>query len=77
MGEEDHVGHVLQELGELTMWKLAIKPGKPLAYARIGDKHCFGLPGNPVSGYVTYSIVVREFLKKLQGQSGRPTSSEF
>jgi molybdopterin molybdotransferase len=67
-GEEDHVRAQLERLGELKLWKLNIKPGKPLAYARLRDVPFFGLPGNPVSAFVTFSILVRPFLARLQGR---------
>ncbi len=67
VGEEDHVKAQVEELGELALWKLAIKPGKPLAYGRIGDTPFIGLPGNPSSVFVTFSLVARPFLRKLQG----------
>ncbi len=66
-GEEDHVKAALAELGSLNLWKLAIKPGKPLAYGSIGKTHFFGLPGNPVSAFVTFCLVVRPCLLRLLG----------
>lgn len=68
VGEEDHVKAALQTLGELHLWRLAMKPGKPLAFGRIGATHFVGLPGNPVSSFVTLLMVVRPFLLALQGQ---------
>lgn len=68
VGEEDHVKAALQALGELRLWRLAMKPGKPLAFGRIGTTHFVGLPGNPVSSFVTLLMVVRPFLLALQGQ---------
>jgi molybdopterin molybdotransferase len=67
VGEADHVKAQVERLGQLDLWKLAIKPGKPLAFGRIGDTPFFGLPGNPASVFVTFCIVVRPFLRKLQG----------
>ena len=67
VGEEDHVKPAVQALGSLDLWQLAIKPGKPFAYGRIGDAHFMGLPGNPVSGFVTFLLLVRPFLLRLQG----------
>jgi molybdopterin molybdotransferase len=67
VGEEDHVKAQVEQLGELALWKLAIKPGKPLAFGRIGDTPFIGLPGNPTSVYVTFCIIARPFLLKLQG----------
>jgi molybdopterin molybdotransferase len=67
VGEEDHVKSQVERLGQLTLWKLAIKPGKPLAFGRLGDTPFFGLPGNPTSVFVTLCILVRPYLLKLQG----------
>ncbi len=68
VGEEDHVRPAVEQLGELSIWRLAIKPGKPLAYGHICGVPWFGLPGNPVSVFVTFLILVRPFLLALQGQ---------
>lgn len=68
-GEEDHVKAQVEALGQLKLWKLAIKPGKPLAYGRIGGAAFFGLPGNPSSGFVTFLILVRPYLLAMQGAS--------
>lgn len=67
VGEEDHVKSQVEALGELLLWKLRIKPGKPLAYGRVGATPFFGLPGNPAAVFVTFSLVVRPWLLKLQG----------
>ena len=67
VGEEDHVRNQVQRLGQLDLWKLAIKPGKPLAFGRIGDTPFIGLPGNPTSVFVTFCLVARPFLLRLQG----------
>jgi molybdopterin molybdotransferase len=67
VGEEDHVKPAVQSLGSLDLWQLAIKPGKPFAYGRVGPAHFIGLPGNPVSSFVTFLLLVRPFLLKLQG----------
>ncbi len=67
VGEEDHVKAQVERLGELGLWKLAIKPGKPLAFGRIGERPFIGLPGNPTSVYVTFNLVARPFLLKMQG----------
>src|SRR5690606_28004291 len=53
VGEEDHIKQALNRLGELQLWKLRIKPGKPLAFGRLGSTPFFGLPGNPVAAFVT------------------------
>jgi molybdopterin molybdotransferase len=67
VGEEDHVKPAVQALGTLDLWQIAIKPGKPFAHGRIGEAHFIGLPGNPVSSFVTFLILVRPFLLQLQG----------
>jgi len=74
VGEEDHVKPAVQALGHLDLWQIAIKPGKPFAYGQvrcggpaIGQAHFIGLPGNPVSGLVTFLLLVRPFLLRLQG----------
>lgn len=67
VGEEDHVKNQVECLGELSLWKLRIKPGKPLAYGRIGETPFFGLPGNPAAVFVTFSMVVRPWLERWQG----------
>jgi molybdopterin molybdotransferase len=67
VGEEDHVKNQVERLGRLELWKLAIKPGKPLAFGRIGDTPLLGLPGNPTSVFVTFCLIARPFLLKLQG----------
>jgi molybdopterin molybdotransferase len=74
VGEEDHIKPAVQALGELQLWQIAIKPGKPFAYGRVnraqGFAHFIGLPGNPVSSFVTFLLLVRPFLLRLQGASG-------
>ncbi|MDD2925944.1 molybdopterin-binding protein, partial [Rhodoferax sp.] len=67
VGEEDHIKPAVQALGHLDLWQLAIKPGKPFAYGRVAQAHFIGLPGNPVSSFVTFLLLVRPFLLKLQG----------
>lgn len=67
VGDADHVKQALEELGSLSLWKLAIKPGKPFSFGRIGDVPFFGLPGNPVAVFITFVILVQPFLLKLQG----------
>lgn len=66
-GEEDHVRAQLQQRGELHLWKLAMKPGKPLAYGRMSNTPFFGLPGNPASAFVTFALIARPYLLQLQG----------
>ncbi len=67
VGEEDHIRPAVQSLGELDLWQIAIKPGKPFAYGHVGNAHFIGLPGNPVSSFVTFALLVRPFLLRLQG----------
>ncbi len=67
VGEEDHIKPAVQSLGELNLWQIAIKPGKPFAYGKVGRTHFIGLPGNPVSSFVTFMLLVRPFILKLQG----------
>jgi molybdopterin molybdotransferase len=67
VGEEDHIKPAVQSLGSLDLWQIAIKPGKPFAYGQVGDAHFIGLPGNPVSSFVTFLVLVRPFLLQLQG----------
>ena len=67
VGEEDHVKPAITALGELHLWRLALKPGKPFAYGRIAGKPIIGLPGNPSSVLVTFSLLARPILLALQG----------
>jgi molybdopterin molybdotransferase len=91
VGEEDHIKPAVESLGELALWQIAIKPGKPFAYGKIFKNqpetsgaagavdetsvmspreqacHFMGLPGNPVSSFITFLLLVRPFLLKLQG----------
>lgn len=67
VGEEDHVRAQVERLGELSLWRLAIKPGKPLAFGRVGSTPFIGLPGNPTSSFVTFCLLARPFLLKAQG----------
>jgi len=68
VGEADYVKQLLDKLGEVVFWKIAMKPGRPLAYGKIGGAHFFGLPGNPVSVMATFYQFVREAVLILQGQ---------
>jgi len=71
VGEEDHVKPAVEAEGRLNMWQIAMKPGKPLAFGEInrgsGKAFFLGLPGNPVSTFVTFLVFVRPFLLRLQG----------
>jgi molybdopterin molybdotransferase len=72
VGEEDHVRGQVERLGSLKLWKLQVKPGKPLAFGRIGDAAFFGLPGNPAAVYVTFAMLVRPWLLRRQGADAEP-----
>jgi len=67
VGEEDYVKAIVEELGQLDLWRLALKPGKPLAFGNVNGTPFFGLPGNPASVFVTFMIFVRPYLYNLQG----------
>ncbi len=67
VGEEDHVKAAVEALGHLDLWKLAIKPGKPFASGKVQGKQFFGLPGNPVSSFVTFVLMVRPMLLTMLG----------
>jgi molybdopterin molybdotransferase len=67
VGEADYVKEILQKSGEVNFWKLAIKPGKPLAFGKIGQCYFFGLPGNPVAVVVTFHQMVAPALRQLSG----------
>ena len=68
VGEADFVRQLLDKLGEVLFWKIAMKPGRPLAYGKIGGAHFFGLPGNPVAVMATFYAFVREALLVLSGR---------
>ena len=67
VGEEDHVKAAIEQLGSLDIWKINIKPGKPLAYGNVHDTPFFGLPGNPVSLFVTFCLFARPYILRMQG----------
>jgi molybdopterin molybdotransferase len=69
VGDADYVKQILDRRGKVLFWKLAMKPGRPLAYGKIGNAHFFGLPGNPVAAMVTFYQFVRDALLFLQGQT--------
>ena len=81
VGEEDHVKAAVEALGEINLWKVAIKPGKPFAFGKIhtqnkkGATPLLGLPGNPASVFTTFLILARPFLLKCQGKSNTQTST--
>jgi molybdopterin molybdotransferase len=74
VGEEDHIKPAVEAEGQLNMWQIAVKPGKPLAFGEVrregGNAFFIGLPGNPVSSFITFLLFVRPFLLRLQGVSG-------
>ena len=67
VGEEDYVRIALEKLGELTMWRIAMKPGKPVAFGKVDNALFIGLPGNPVSVFVTFLIFAHPLIRKIQG----------
>jgi molybdopterin molybdotransferase len=72
VGEADFVTPLLAELGQVEFWKIAVKPGKPFAFGKIGQAWLFGLPGNPVAVMVTFLQLVRPALLRLTGAAPRP-----
>ena len=83
VGEEDHVKPAVEQLGRLNLWQISMKPGKPFAFGQLDStdsaKHAgaffMGLPGNPVSSFVTFQLLVRPFLLALQGQVPKASNS--
>lgn len=71
VGEEDHVRPAIAAVGRLVLWRLRIKPGRPVALGLIGDTAFVGLPGNPVAAYVTLMFVVRPLVARLGGEASR------
>ncbi|KQV82539.1 molybdenum cofactor biosynthesis protein MoaA [Massilia sp. Root351] len=67
VGEEDHIKPAVEAEGRLNMWQIAVKPGKPLAFGEVRDAFFVGLPGNPVSSFVTFLLFVRPFILRMQG----------
>lgn len=83
VGEEDHVKAALEAEGRLDLWKIAIKPGKPLAFGKVdagetADKSAafIGLPGNPVAGFITFLILVRPYILRSMGTTPTPLSRQ-
>ena len=72
VGEADFTKEVMESLGAVDFWKVAIKPGRPFAFGKIGRSFYFGLPGNPVSVMVTFTILVQPALHKMGGQIPKP-----
>lgn len=85
VGEEDHIKPAVTAEGRLDLWQIAIKPGKPLAFGAVrksdepkdGEAWFIGLPGNPVSSFVTFLLFVRPFILKLQGREAKSPQSYF
>lgn len=82
VGEEDYVRIAIEQLGELRMWRIGIKPGKPLAYGQINGTAFMGLPGNPVSVFATFCLFVCPMIQILQGREWQkpismPLSADF
>jgi molybdopterin molybdotransferase len=77
VGEEDHVRAAVEQLGSIDLWRLAIKPGKPFASGRVKNSVFFGLPGNPVSAFVTFVMLVRPSLLTLLGCNATTHQSYF
>lgn len=75
VGEEDHIKPAVEKLGSLELWKVAIRPGKPLAFGRIDGTPFIGTPGNPVSLFVTFCLFARPFILKSQGLTENITPS--
>jgi molybdopterin molybdotransferase len=73
VGDADYVKQLLDEMGEVVFWKIAMKPGRPMAYGKIGKAHFFGLPGNPVAVMVTFLQFVRNALWVVMGQQAERT----
>ncbi len=81
VGEEDHIKPAVEAEGRLDMWQIAVKPGKPLAFGEVhrdgGAAFFLGLPGNPVSSFITFLLFVRPFILKLQGVEGSLAPRSF
>jgi molybdopterin molybdotransferase len=72
VGEADFIKQMMAKLGEVLFWKIAMRPGRPMAFGRIGDAFLFGLPGNPVAVMVTFYQFVRDALLHMSGRSDEP-----
>lgn len=75
VGEEDYIRIALEEIGQLDMWRINIKPGKPLAFGKVGNTPFLGMPGNPVSVFATFCIFARPFILQKQGASETKANS--
>lgn len=76
VGEEDHLKNALEQLGQLTHWKLLIKPGKPFAWGEIGQTFVMMLPGNPVASFVTFSMLVKPAMQRMLGRESLSCASK-
>ena len=74
VGEEDHVRAAVESMGHIDLWQIAMKPGKPLAYGKVNNSDFIGLPGNPVSAFVTFVLMAQPF---LQARMGLPVTSQM
>jgi molybdopterin molybdotransferase len=72
VGEADHTKQIMAELGDVLFWRIAMRPGRPMAIGRIGDAILFGLPGNPVAVMVTFYAFVRDALRAMSGMAAEP-----
>ena len=77
VGEADHIRSILARLGDVRFWRLDIKPGRPMAFGRLGDAWFFGLPGNPVAVLVCFYQIVRDALERLAGVDPVPPRASF
>ncbi len=77
VGEADFIKPILQDMGQIRFWKVAIKPGRPFAFGTLGSAHFFGLPGNPVAVMVTFLLLVRPALLRLAGMTAVPEALQF
>jgi molybdopterin molybdotransferase len=77
VGEADYVREIMGRLGEVRFWRIAIKPGRPMAFGRLGDTWLFGLPGNPVAVLVSFYQIVLDALYRLQGLDPLPIRPSF
>jgi molybdopterin molybdotransferase len=77
VGEEDHIKPAVEAEGRLNMWQIAVKPGKPLAFGEVGAAFFLGLPGNPVSSFITFLLFVRPFIQRLQGRHNEAAPRGF
>jgi molybdopterin molybdotransferase len=72
VGEADFTRDVMAQVGEVSFWTVAMRPGRPMAFGRVGEAYYFGLPGNPVAVMVTFYFFVRPALEQLMGSTAKP-----